>query len=169
MVDDFGQWKWQLFKYLLPMKSLLCIAEVKTPFGVQFGPNDPIWKMVVGFRDIPHIKLLLSLLYHEKLLTNVKCNRRHLTLDLGCVIYGAEHKDIDHILWWCPSAFMLGSSLIRLDLQPIFFNLLIKDWCMPILPTPVVLQSIVFTEIFYSVHWCGVCGFIGMSAHLVHS
>ncbi|KAK9045990.1 hypothetical protein V6N11_051893 [Hibiscus sabdariffa] len=98
MVDDMGQWKWHLYEHLLSVEVLLRIAAIKESFGVQFGPIEPVWKVIVGFKGIPCIKLFLWLLCHEKLLMNVKRSCRHLNLDYGCALCGVKHKDTDHIL-----------------------------------------------------------------------
>ncbi|KAK8487404.1 hypothetical protein V6N12_037537 [Hibiscus sabdariffa] len=89
MVDECGQWRWDLFESLLLYEILLHIVTVKVPLhatmrdiprwvltengqfrvssaydvriGVQFGPVEPIWRAIVVFKRISRVKTFIWL------------------------------------------------------------------------------------------------------------
>ncbi|KAK8592862.1 hypothetical protein V6N12_044955 [Hibiscus sabdariffa] len=96
----------------MPNGNIQVRSAYRSQLGVQSGPLEPIWKTIQAFKGLPHIKLFLWLLCHEKLLSNEERCHRHIALDARCSICGAEKEMLDHIFKRCPTAFILWSSLI---------------------------------------------------------
>ncbi|KAK8533967.1 hypothetical protein V6N12_047369 [Hibiscus sabdariffa] len=88
MLDENGQWRWELFDRFLPCELLLRITAIKPPLGISYdppglmdgvnqafsvraaamvrqgtlcGPIEPIWRAIAEFKDYRDLILLHSL------------------------------------------------------------------------------------------------------------
>ena len=57
------------------------------------------------------MQMFLSLLLHNKLLTNAERFRRHMGVSPKCVICAAEEEDLDHVLRFCTNATMTWQAI----------------------------------------------------------
>ncbi|KAK9046568.1 hypothetical protein V6N11_052454 [Hibiscus sabdariffa] len=177
MVDELGRWKWCLLEHVLPYEILLRLAAIKPLFGnsydqrgwlpsldkkfsvrsafdirnrIMCDPFELIWKAIAAFRGIPRVKTFLWLVCHGKVLTNDERGRRHLTIDRGCHVCGVGSENIDHILRWCPLAFLLWNSLNSatsygsFTLIPHIVELLTRPWTISV--SLVVREGNVLTD-----------------------
>ncbi|KAK8600005.1 hypothetical protein V6N12_049867 [Hibiscus sabdariffa] len=104
--------------------------------GTLHGPVEPVWKVIADFKGLPWVRMLLWLVCHERVLTNVERERRRLTHNLSCIVCGNGKDDLDHILRFCPTTFCLWNQLIRPDAWNVYFTLPIKAWLLENLTTP---------------------------------
>ncbi|KAK9034128.1 hypothetical protein V6N11_050306 [Hibiscus sabdariffa] len=156
MVDEYGQWQWELFEHKLPYSVLLRIAsvkalargripdrlcwgltsnkqftvcstyEVRSP--IHFGPDERVWSVIHRFKGSSRVRLFLWLLCHGRILTNDERVRRHLTIDGSCWFCGDVWEDIDHVFCRCPISYSIWLPLVRADRTEVFFALDFKHW-----------------------------------------
>ncbi|KAK8492328.1 hypothetical protein V6N11_066139 [Hibiscus sabdariffa] len=156
MIDADGQWRWNVFESILPYEILIRIVALKVSVhapmpdfprwahtshgqfqiysaysvrvGVQYGPSEPVWKAIAGFKGVPRVRTFMWLACLGNVLTNEVRFQRHLTTDPQCSAFGEEVETIDHLLWHCPSSYTLWCSLVQPEYFDRFFSLSFKDW-----------------------------------------
>ncbi|KAL4335893.1 hypothetical protein GQ457_07G010770 [Hibiscus cannabinus] len=156
MVAGNGEWKWNELDQLLPPYVLLHLAAIKCPLpsfgndnvawvmtnsgkftvksaygvcaGVEFGPEEDVWKLIHNFKGTQRMKMFLWMVCHGRIMKNKERVRRHSMTDASCGICGHPSEDIDHVLRTCPHAFSIWSSLVQPSLLSVFMESNIKQW-----------------------------------------
>ncbi|KAK9029308.1 hypothetical protein V6N11_026427 [Hibiscus sabdariffa] len=187
MVDDYGQWRWELFEHMLPYSVLLRIAavrvlargsvpdrlcwgltptkqfkvcsayEVRSP--LHFGLDERVWSVIHRFKGSPQVRLFLWLLCHGRILTNEERVRRHFTVDGSCWFCGDVWEDIDHVFRRCPLSHSVWMLLVRADRAECFFALDFKQWLFLNLTNDgnFARVSLNWNMLFGSLFWCIWC------------
>ncbi|KAK8600341.1 hypothetical protein V6N12_050197 [Hibiscus sabdariffa] len=78
----------------------------------------------------------LWLVMHQRILTNVERERRHLSSVRLCQLCRNEDEDTDHILCRCPRAYSTWFRLVSLDKRDDFVTANLQEWMVANLKTP---------------------------------
>ncbi|KAK8612290.1 hypothetical protein V6N13_092406 [Hibiscus sabdariffa] len=149
---------WAQFSSILPPSLVLRIATIKPPFesdleGVPGWRWDPLhsflvrsayssltgaahaadsedkgWSLIGKFKGSPRVRSFLWLVYWDSILTNHERVRRFLTSDASCSYCGTVVEDTLHVLWDCPAATAIWSTVIKPGLMGEFCSLDTRKW-----------------------------------------
>ncbi|KAK9001678.1 hypothetical protein V6N11_083455 [Hibiscus sabdariffa] len=126
MVNPNGEWRWDCIQHLLPQAALLTVAAIKPSFT-------DIMVDYVGWRGEEHRNFTVKSTYVicsnrlGNLLTNGERNRRHLTNDSSCSIYGAALEEVSHVLRGCVESRSLWPRLVKDDKLNKFLRMEVKQ------------------------------------------
>jgi ribonuclease HI len=153
MVDDRGNWKWDVFAHLIPMQIVMSIVGYTPPMqdgiddmvGWDHSSNgkltvrtaymvleergemdqDPIWRLIRKWQGMERIKVFLWTVAHNSIMTNDLRYRRHLTANRFCDHCGTEVETLTHALRDCPKARKIWEVFVKVENRELFFS---QNW-----------------------------------------
>ncbi|CAN1792677.1 Putative ribonuclease H protein At1g65750 [Linum perenne] len=100
---------------------------------ISVANRTPVWDCIWRWNGPNKIKHFLWLATHNRLLTNVERNRRHLTNQVICPRCSVQNESLSHVLFDCPFALQVWGECLPSAVQERGRHNNFEDWWLAML------------------------------------